>query len=423
MTAPVAPASPAASPAIRERSLAPDIARGFMLLFIALANVPLYLWGREYDAHGYIADGSWLDTALVGLENLVIAERSRPMFAILYGFGLAMMVSRIQAKAAAAGADAGASASLARRIVARRSWWLIAFGFMHAALLFMGDILASYGIAGLISLAFLTRPDRVVARWIAWSLAGVVLVSAPLIAAVEGALLGDAGFAAEAPQGDTYFSSVITGIVNDLVQTVGSGALFFYVPLIASGVLMLRRGWLTDPASHLPALRRTFAVGMAVGVASAAPATAMAMGLWEPSPLLAGVATWSTLVGGMVAGAGYVCGFALLAHRWRSHGRRGGVRALAALGERSLTGYLTQSFIMAPLLAPWGLGLGDGLGYTAAFGIAVGAWLVSIGITLALDATGRRGPFEAALRRLAYGKAQGASLQARAAARSATARG
>ena len=40
------PSAAAAAIPRSERSLAPDIARGAMLLFIALANVGMHLWGR-----------------------------------------------------------------------------------------------------------------------------------------------------------------------------------------------------------------------------------------------------------------------------------------------------------------------------------------------------------------------------------------
>lgn len=393
----------AVAPPRPPRSLAPDLARGFMLAFIALANAPLYLWGRATDHHGVIADASPLDSLTLAIDNLVIAERSRPMFAILYGFGLAMMTSRLTAAAHAAGASADAAQARARGVVRRRSLWLMAFGVAHAALLFMGDILASYGVAGLIALAFVTRPDRVVRRWFAWSLVGVVLVSAPLVAFVD-ADWGDGTDALSPPNGATYVESVATGIADDVLQMLASGLLMLYVPLIAGGVLLLRSGWLTDPAAHLPQLRLVWRAGMAVGVASALPITGLQAGWWEAGLGWSVAATWLTLVGGMAAGLGYVCGFALLAHRLAARGRRGVPRALAALGERSLTGYLTQSIIMAPVLSAWGLGLGEGMGYAAAFGVGAAAWLTSVGVALALDAAGRRGPFEAALRRLAYGR-------------------
>src|SRR6056297_530729 len=109
---------PAGAPIARtERSLAPDIARGAMLLFIALANVSLYLWGSPLDAFGHSADGTVLDRALRVAEQLLVAERARPMFAILYGFGIAVMASNL--------ARRGIDPAGVRRVLARRSVGLI----------------------------------------------------------------------------------------------------------------------------------------------------------------------------------------------------------------------------------------------------------------------------------------------------------
>ncbi len=105
-------------------------------------------------------------------------------------------------------------------------------------------------------------------------------------------------------------------------------------------------------------------------------------------------------------GVAYVCLFALWAARLHetSAARRGAPAVLAAVGERSLTCYLLQSVMLAPLLAPWGLGLGEGMGTAAAYGTAVAVWLVTVGIAWSLAASGRRGPFEVMLRRLTYGR-------------------
>ncbi len=142
---------------------------------------------------------------------------------------------------------------------------------------------------------------------------------------------------------------------------------------------------------------------MVVNLVSALPVSLVGLGVWEPPTVLFVSSLYLTLVGGMYAGLGYICGFALLAHRWRAKGRRGLPGALAAVGERSLTSYLLQSVIMAPLLSAWGLGVGAHVGYLGAYGVAFGTWAVTVIAAVLMDRAGRRGPFEVALRRLTYG--------------------
>ncbi|MEU5156918.1 DUF418 domain-containing protein [Glycomyces sp. NPDC021274] len=384
------PPGPPASISKAERSLAPDIARGGMLLFIALANVPLHMWGMTTDQYNHFTGQSSADHVALFIEQLVIAERSRPMFAILYGFGIAVMASRMFAR--------GLDAKGVRKILRRRSWWLIAFGFLHAVFLFWGDILAPYGATGLIALFFVHLSDKALKKWLWGSMAYLVVIGLPVFA-----------FIYSSPPPTTtsdmppYLLQMITGAVISPAFNVLCLMLALFLPLVAIGMMLQRSGWIDHPSEHLPQLKKVFITGMIVNVLSSLPYALLSLGAWEPStPLFVG-SIYLTLLGGMYAGLGYICGFALLAHKLRGYGRRGVPGALAAVGERSLTCYLLQSIIMAPLLTVWGFGLGEDIGYLTAFGVAFGTWLVTILVAVALDKAGKRGPFEVLLRRLTYG--------------------
>ena len=92
-----APGTPTSTTA---RSLAPDLARGMLLLFIATANVWGYLWSADgwNEAGGRPAGGSSLDHLVDGVVAFLTESHSRPMFGILYGFGLATMAARLDAR-------------------------------------------------------------------------------------------------------------------------------------------------------------------------------------------------------------------------------------------------------------------------------------------------------------------------------------
>jgi uncharacterized protein len=376
-----------------ERSLAPDIARGGMLLFIALANVPIHLWGMGLDRYGHNTGQSAADHVALFIEQLLIADRSRPMFAILYGFGIAVMASRMFAR--------GMEPKAVRKVLRRRSWWLLAFGFLHAVLLFFGDILAPYGAMGLIALFFVHLSDKSLKKWLWGSVAYVVVVGNTLLAFLY---TGGSG----APPGDDtlppYLEQMISGAVASPVAVLALVLTGVFFPLIIAGMMLQRAGWLNHPEDHLPQLKKVFVSGMAVNVLSSLPVALIAVGAWEPDQFMWSSAVYLTLLGGMYAGLGYICGFALLAHKLRGYGRRGIPGALAAVGERSLTSYLLQSLIMAPLLTAWGIGLGEDLGYLGAFGVAAATWAATIVIAVLLDKAGKRGPFEVLLRRLTYGR-------------------
>jgi uncharacterized membrane protein YeiB len=78
------------------------------------------------------------------------------------------------------------------------------------------------------------------------------------------------------------------------------------------------------------------------------------------------------------------------------------VRAMAALGQRSMSGYLFQSVCWMVLLAPFTLDLHFGsTAYTAAL-TAIAVWVVSVIGAYVMSKRSCRGPAETLLRRLVY---------------------
>ncbi|MFS0700883.1 DUF418 domain-containing protein [Cellulomonas sp. 179-A 4D5 NHS] len=398
--APVAPAPVA-------RSVAPDLARGMLLLFIASANVWGYLWSDAgwLDAGGRPAGGSSLDHLVDGVVAFVVDSRSKPMFAILYGFGLATMAARLAAR--------GADRRTTRRVLARRSGALIALGLAHAALLFAGDILAPYGATGLVALAFLHRSRATLVRWfvVAYVLsmaAGAVAVLSVLDSGSAGS--ADAGAAAVAdPATLGYLPTVGERLLTVATATSLFTVSLMFVPHVVVGILLARAGWLTRPAEHRRRLGQVAVVAAVVNVVGGLPYALAVAQVWRPGETALGVAELVHHVAGDVMGLGYVCLFGWLAAVWGERARGGALSAVAATGERSLTAYLLQSLMFAPLLSAWGLGLGGQIGTAQAAVLAVGVWLVTVAVAAAMHRAGRRGPFEVLVRRLAYGRVASAA--------------
>ena len=161
-----------------ERALAPDLARGFMLLMIVLANTPWYLYGKNAGLSTvHPEEGSALDRVAQLLIMTFIDSRVYPMFAFLFGYGMVQLFRRQ--------VDAGTPVKVARRLLRRRNLWLLAFGFVHAALLWYGDVLGAYGLAGLVLVAlFFKRRDQTLLIW-AVALTGFLVTG--LVAAVMAA--------------------------------------------------------------------------------------------------------------------------------------------------------------------------------------------------------------------------------------------
>lgn len=392
-----------------QRSNAPDLARGVMLLLIAIANVSFYLWGHDAPmTSAHPLDGTALDRALAAIAIVLVDARIYPMFAFLFGYGI-VQFSRSRY-------ERGVSEPAIRGMLFRRHWWLIAFGFVHALLLFAGDILGTYGIAGLILTAiFFSRSDTVL-RITIWVILGVLAVGAVLMlgtAILVTALLPDP--TAFTLEDDIMVSNAdfMNGIASygiAMLVRVGvwvvsaPGAVFgLTIPAaILLGMLAGRHAWLETFSSRIT-LGTVALWGIVIG---ALGGLLPALGYLGAVPFLEG-SEWGTMgiaqVTGIAGGVGYAALFGLIGQRLPTP-MTGIPRAIAAVGKRSLSCYLFQSLIFAPLLAAWGFGLGAQINTTAAFGIAFGVWLVSVVLASLLERRGARGPAEVFLRRLTAGK-------------------
>ncbi|WP_336991667.1 DUF418 domain-containing protein [Leucobacter sp. VD1] len=403
----VSVSSPAAAPS--SRALAPDLARGWMLLLIAVANVSAFLWGHEVPSYTvHPVDGSVLDRALGALTILFVDARVYPMFAFLFGYGMVQFARAREAR--------GVPPLAVRRMFWRRHWWLLAFGFVHAALLFAGDILGAYGLTGLaLTAALFWRSDRVL-KFAVWAMFGLIvfgalsmlglalLISALLPPESQALMLGTGfGSTADLLNGvENYGWAMLARVGMWLVSTPAT-VLSLVVPLcVLLGWLAGRHRWLEVSGSRI-GLGAVAFWGIVVSLLGAAP---IALVYLDLLPGLESIA-WAVALLGQIAGAAggvaYAALFGMLGMRLQ--GRAGPVsRSVAAVGKRSLSSYLLQSVVFAPLLAAWGFGLGAQIGTAAAFGIALAAWLISLLLAMLLERRDARGPAEVLLRRLTYAR-------------------
>ncbi|MEU5000746.1 DUF418 domain-containing protein [Streptomyces sp. NPDC021622] len=403
-----------------ERALAPDLARGLMLLFIVLSNTAFHLTAARHGPSGWQpVDGGWLDHAVQFAMITVLDLRIYPLFAFLFGYGMMRLYLRQTA--------AGTSERDAVRLLRRRSVCLVVIGLLHSTLLMAGDIIGYYGVVSLVlGWLFLRRSDRALKWWIWIAAAQFVLLAAqPVVSALLAGELGSLGDAGAEPGADAYAAGESSWVAAAGTR-LGSGLFvtFAAAPLSLVGgayvVFLLgfwaaRKGVLENPGRHLPLLRWTAVTGIAVGWLGALPAALAHVGALDvpdDAQSEGGVLTMLRDATGNAAGLGYVAAVALFAHWWAGRESRRGTRALSAVtavGKRSLSCYLAHSLLFAPVLAAWGLGLGEHLSSATMALFAVGVWLVTVAGAYALERAGRRGPAEAVLRRIMYRPGRGSA--------------
>ncbi|MEV4361282.1 DUF418 domain-containing protein [Nonomuraea sp. NPDC049625] len=365
---------------VTARALAPDLARGFMLLLIALSHAPAFV--GDWDA-GPAA----LDAAAKFIKSLLADNQARDMFVFLFGYGLGQLAHSRQAR----GGDWASIRSLLRR----RALWLIVIGFLNTVVLVPIDIIAVYGLTLLVLAPLVRARDSVL-----WWTGLLTLVPATLLLAWQSVVAQAKPVAMAEFMEPTFAAHLVAAIPSWPVETAISTVMV--VPGMMLGIWAARRRFLDEPERHLPLLRRVTVVLIGVAVAGRLPAALLAAGAWTPTSV---PVSWAVAVAhdltGYAGGIGMAAAIGLVAVKVR-RGRL--TTALAALGQRSLTFYLFQAVVWVVLFYPFTLGLRDGVSFALTFGIAVGVWLLSIVLAEWLRAVGHRGPAEVFLRRMSYGR-------------------
>ena len=123
-----------------------DVIRGVALFGILLMNIVGFGLPMAYENPTISGGADGLNLLAWKINALFFEGTMRGLFSVLFGAGVVLMTSRAEAR--------DPSINVAD-IYFRRNLWLIAFGVVHAwLLLWTGDILYIYGIAGMFLFVF-----------------------------------------------------------------------------------------------------------------------------------------------------------------------------------------------------------------------------------------------------------------------------
>ncbi|MFG1755774.1 DUF418 domain-containing protein [Streptosporangium sandarakinum] len=307
------------------RSLAPDLARGVMLLAIAVAHAPVFVTGTAFGV---------LDRVAAFLDHLLAHNQARPMFVLMFGYALGQFVYRHQVK----GGDWGSL----RRLLRRRSRWLIVIGFVHGVLVPL-DIIAVYGLTLLMLVPLVRARDSVLCRTTALTLLPAVLVaSGPTLLALAGTVDTARAGIMPADLGSHLLSGLQTWPVKTVLGTID------IVPGMMLGTWAARRRLLDEPERHRTPLRRVTLICLSVALAGRLPGALLLSGAWTPP------VPWAAVLAHTLTGQAGGIGLAALMGLIATRSRLGPLTAaLAALGRRSLTFYLFQSAMFLALFHPF----------------------------------------------------------------------
>lgn len=411
MTTPAAPVSSG------ERIYTLDVIRGFALLGIFIMNMPSFNLSFWVGADGSHPFPAWWDRTAETARDVLFSGKFNSMFSMLFAIGFIIQLERLDAR----------DPEHARAIYLRRIGWLFVFGLIHACVFWTGDVLHIYALFGLVLLALRRAPERLL-----WTLfvccflypvvvgiyrvmtvtpadVGKFIADAKAWEASNNAAYGHGSFFAAAREHAREMRYVYTDPRAVL------GMVSFYVQAFSTmllGLILGRRRFFQNAATHLPLVKRMQWWSLAVGIAAGA-----VFGTWEatvenpaqPSPIrvVANVCYYLCRVSIMVF---YVATIVRAVHieTWRER-----LAPLAQAGRMPLTNYLMQTLIATFLFYGWGLGFWGKVGPAMDIALAIGIFfLIQVPLSYAWLRRFEMGPMEYLWRRLTYGHA---SLRAKAA--------
>jgi len=403
------PAHEAAPVTAKERIQSIDVMRGVALLGILAMNIQDFsMIGQAYMNPTAYGDLHGLNYAVWYVCTLFADLKFMSIFSMLFGAGIYLMTSRIEAS----GRDPGP-------IHYRRMGWLALFGCLHGYLLWTGDILFTYSLGGLF--AYLSRKWQprtlIISGLLFTAVASVLFVGSyesmpywgqknidqmrenmwmPTPAGREKDLaVHRAGWLGEEKQrANEYLSNQIQGNIF-LAFWRAYGLMLVGMGLFKLGVF----------SAKLPA--RVYLWFIALGLLVGIPVIAFGVHQefahrWELRQVFfldIQYNYWASML---------VCLFwiGLVMLVCRKEWLPGARRRLGAVGRMAFTNYLTHTIVCTFLFYGWGLGLFGKVSRTGQFGIVLAIWAAQLIISPWWLDRFQFGPLEWVWRSLTYWKLQ-----------------
>ncbi|TDL92327.1 DUF418 domain-containing protein [Vibrio vulnificus] len=374
----------------KKRAVSLDLARGAMLLLIALAHAPLYLYNSEPGIMQRAESINFFDQVVNLFGMLFIDNRARAMFAVIFGYGLVLSFESQISK--------GKRKKVALKTIQRRSWYLILFGIMLAVFIGGQDILMAYGIAGLLVSWLLTREIKALIRTIT-IITILYCLFTPIIWGFNMKEIGSYGFTPEVSATDTYLSITMISMLSFPIIPIMIHLMFPILPSVLAGMWIARFQLLTKPEQHVRTLYFISIIGLTVSFLGALPLSFIGS-VWHPRFFIAGLISGLHMLTGIACGLAYAAIFGWIGARLKNPGYIS--HSLMALGKRSLTFYVWNEAMLVLFLSPVALDLGGRVSNGIAAMIAVGIWSLSVVLATLLEKNNLNGPLEILLRRLVY---------------------
>ncbi|HJV40220.1 DUF418 domain-containing protein [Caulobacter sp.] len=385
----------------KDRIVLLDSLRGLGVLGILLCNAPDFATPPQLAESAKLwPHGTGVATLTVWVVTQWLFQRKFvTLFAMLFGVSIFLVGGERS--------DAERGAILRRRLL-----WMVAFGLLHGFVIWYGDVLLSYALAGFAVMLARSWPARKLIRtglaiWIVISLLALVGLSLAAFApkdgqqALETAQALAKAKAAEVEYGGSFLQSLIQNAKDRLAFLSGEPLIFVMTSaLMLIGLGVFKAGVLTGEASDR-VYRRLLVWGVLASALIGGLFVAQAMmGLPRGLGMVAVGIQW------ILAPPTTLAYVSLMVFAARSKAWSVVPRVLAPVGQMAFTNYLAQSLIMTAIFyGGRGLGLHGQVDRPGLAAITVAIWIVQILWSRWWLARFEMGPLEWVWRRLYRGPA------------------
>lgn len=382
-----------------------DVLRGLAVCGILIGNMQWFSGYGMMPAE-MAAQRPLTDQITHFLIHFLIEGKFYSIFSFLFGFGFAMQMSRAE--------DRGDTKAT---LFKRRLFWLLIIGFLHAFLLWAGDILSVYALTGFVLILFRYKSDRSLVKWIIWLLAIPVISYAILFALFAAFAPPEVSAAIGQAQIDGYnravstvaassYWEIVTGYNKDYVVGRWMGLIFGMrfpkvLAMFLLGLYTYRLGVFQNRTTE-SLNRKVLIWGFLLGI-SGNLIFAILAGNESPAP---------PSVAGLIGVLGYAFGvpalalfvIALVSALFQKDQWKSALSVFAPVGRMALTNYLLQTAICVTIFYGYGFGLFGRFGAFHATLIAIGIFAFQVLASSVWLRYFEFGPMEWIWRQLTYSK-------------------
>lgn len=376
-----------------DRILAVDILRGIALFGVLAVNlVDEFRVSLFQQFLPFQPPVPPLDSAIGHFISAFLEMKAFALFSILFGVGLAIQSERL------------ASSGSPRRFLVRRLAVLLVIGLVHLLLIWNGDILTEYALAGFVALPFLSMSARSTA-FTATALLALYVVMPALALPISwpsAAWLQHHVLEANHVYATGTYGKIVRFSWDELPYIVPLHEYVFprTLGLFLVGMLAWRGGVLREPHRHRGLLLAVASSGLIAGTLMGAPEWLQAITPWAETPVERSCLANAS---GIFMGLGY--GAAVIALVELTAAKRV-LRLFAPLGRMAFTNYLLQSVIFTEVFFGYGLGYFGRLGAAEALVLGIIVYTCQITLSTFWLHRYRFGPIEWLWRTLMYGRRQ-----------------